>query len=71
MNARTEEEVDSQIILDKVSKSTGSAYSFKERSEHTSAGPVVRRNKYNISKFFITISLLWSILGDVVQASNS
>lgn len=41
MNARTEEEVDSQIIIDRVSKSTGSAYSFKERSEHEHAGPVV------------------------------
>lgn len=42
INARTEEEVDPQLIIDKVSKSTGSAYNFKERIEHDSeTGPVV------------------------------
>ncbi|KAK7864192.1 hypothetical protein R5R35_004103 [Gryllus longicercus] len=33
-NARNEEEVDTQLIIDKVSKSTGSTYSFKERADH-------------------------------------
>lgn len=42
INARTEEEVDPQIIIDKVAKSTGSAYSFKERAEfENDLGPVV------------------------------
>lgn len=50
ITARTEEEVDSQIIIDKVSKSTGSAYSFKERSEHTSSGPVGTSYKRVIPK---------------------
>ncbi|XP_071440855.1 drebrin-like protein [Hetaerina americana] len=44
LNARTEEEVDRDIIMDKVSKSTGSAYSFKERSDSANVpvdcGPV-------------------------------
>lgn len=42
MNARTEEEVDPQIIIDRVSKSTGSVYSFKERGDvETDTAPVV------------------------------
>ncbi|XP_049777311.1 drebrin-like protein [Schistocerca cancellata] len=41
MNARNEEEVDPQLIIEKVAKSTGSAYSFKERADNTNdAGPV-------------------------------
>ncbi|XP_046384415.1 drebrin-like protein B [Ischnura elegans] len=44
LNARTEEEVDPDIIMEKVSKSTGSAYSFKERSDSSNVpidcGPV-------------------------------
>lgn len=44
INARNEEEVDPEIIVDKVSKATGSAYSFKERGETVKeSGPVVRR----------------------------
>lgn len=44
INARNEEEVDPEIIEDKVSKATGSAYSFKERGETVKeSGPVVRR----------------------------
>lgn len=34
LNARNEEEVDPQLIIDKVAKSTGSAYSFKERADN-------------------------------------
>lgn len=41
INARNEEEVDPEIIVDKVSKATGSAYSFKERGETVKeSGPV-------------------------------
>ncbi|KAJ9598523.1 hypothetical protein L9F63_010794, partial [Diploptera punctata] len=41
MNARNEEEVDPQLIIDKVAKSTGSAYSFKERGDQANeTGPV-------------------------------
>lgn len=38
INARTEEDVDSDIIIDKVSKSTASAYSFEERLDLTKDG---------------------------------
>lgn len=42
LNARNEEEVDPQLIIDKVAKSTGSAYSFKERGDQgNEMGPVV------------------------------
>ncbi|PSN30802.1 Drebrin-like protein [Blattella germanica] len=41
LNARNEEEVDTQLIIDKVSKSTGSAYSFKERGDQANeTGPI-------------------------------
>lgn len=41
LNARNEEEVDPQLIVEKVAKSTGSAYSFKERGDHSNdMGPV-------------------------------
>ncbi|XP_066998745.2 drebrin-like protein B [Anabrus simplex] len=41
MNARNEEEVDPQLITEKVAKSTGSAYSFKERGDHAEeSGPI-------------------------------
>jgi hypothetical protein len=40
INARNEDEVDLQIIIDKVSKA-GSAYSFKTRSEPEKSAPVV------------------------------
>ncbi|KAK6622110.1 hypothetical protein RUM44_001917 [Polyplax serrata] len=51
INARTEEEVDPQLIIDKVSKSTGSAYNFKERIEHDSeTGPVGTSYKRVIPK---------------------
>lgn len=41
LNARNEEEVDTQLIIDKVAKSTGSAYSFKERGDQAiEMGPV-------------------------------
>ncbi|KAG8232401.1 hypothetical protein J437_LFUL013972, partial [Ladona fulva] len=45
INARTEEEVDPDIIMDKVSKSTGSAYSFKDRDTmdvSQDCGPVLK-----------------------------
>jgi hypothetical protein len=42
LNARNEEEVDTQLIIEKVAKSTGSAYSFKERGDQAvEMGPVV------------------------------
>jgi len=42
LNARNEEEVDTQLIIEKVAKSTSSAYSFKERGDQGSEmGPVV------------------------------
>ncbi|CAG2056376.1 unnamed protein product [Timema podura] len=42
LNARNEEEVDPQIVIDKVAKSTGSAYSFKDRGDlEKESGPVV------------------------------
>lgn len=45
LNARNEEEVDPQLIVEKVAKSTGSAYSFKERGDHSNdMGPVVCNN---------------------------
>lgn len=43
VNARTEEDVDPKLIIEKVCKSTGSAYNFKERSNLTNSnnsGPV-------------------------------
>lgn len=41
LNARNEEEVDTQLIIEKVAKSTSSAYSFKERGDQGSEmGPV-------------------------------
>lgn len=41
LNARNEEEVDTQLIIEKVAKSTGSAYSFKERGDQgNEMGPV-------------------------------
>ncbi|KAJ1524874.1 hypothetical protein ONE63_009740 [Megalurothrips usitatus] len=43
INARTEEDVDPKLVMDKVCKSTGSAYNFKERSNLTNSnnnGPV-------------------------------
>nr|CAD7261167.1 unnamed protein product [Timema shepardi] len=41
LNARNEEEVDPQIVIDKVAKSTGSAYSFKDRGDlEKESGPV-------------------------------
>ena len=41
INVRNEEEVDLDIIVDKVSKATGSSYSFKERGETVKeSGPV-------------------------------
>jgi hypothetical protein len=44
LNARNEEEVDTQHIIEKVSKSTGSAYSFKERGDQgREMGPVVSK----------------------------
>lgn len=45
INARTEEDVDPKLVMDKVCKSTGSAYNFKERSNlsnSNNSGPVVR-----------------------------
>ncbi|KAL0277680.1 UNVERIFIED_CONTAM: hypothetical protein PYX00_004888 [Menopon gallinae] len=51
INARTDEEVDPQIIIDKVAKSTGSAYSFKERAEfENDSGPVGTSYKRVIPK---------------------
>lgn len=44
INARTEEDVDPKLVIDKVCKSTGSAYNFKERSNPNGinmSGPVV------------------------------
>nr|CAD7458857.1 unnamed protein product [Timema tahoe] len=42
LNARNEEEVDPQIVIDKVAKSTGSAYSFKDRGDlEKESGPVI------------------------------
>lgn len=38
VNARTEEDVDSDIIIDKVSKSTASMYSFEERLDLSKEG---------------------------------
>jgi hypothetical protein len=44
LNARNEEEVDTQLIIEKVAKSTGSAYSFKERGDQENeTGPVVSK----------------------------
>ena len=43
INARTEEDVDPKLVMDKVCKSTGSAYNFKERSflsSSNNSGPV-------------------------------
>ncbi|KAK3932090.1 Drebrin-like protein [Frankliniella fusca] len=43
INARTEEDVDPKLVIDKVCKSTGSAYNFKERSNlsnSNNSGPV-------------------------------
>ncbi|XP_065350123.1 drebrin-like protein isoform X2 [Cloeon dipterum] len=51
VNARNEDEVDPQIIIDKVAKSTGSDYSFKERAEPERAAPVgTRYEKQNPAK---------------------
>jgi hypothetical protein len=45
LNARNEEEVDTQLIIDKVAKSKGSAYSFKERGDQgNEMGPVVSKH---------------------------
>ena len=38
LNARTEEDVDSDIIIDKLSKSTASTYSFDERLDLSKEG---------------------------------
>lgn len=47
INARTEDDVEPSIVLDKVSKSTGSVYSFKDRAgplqDHKPVGSVYRR----------------------------
>lgn len=47
INARTEDDVDPSIIMDKVSKSTGSVYSFKDRAgpleNHKPVGSVYKR----------------------------
>lgn len=43
INARTEEDVDPKLVMEKVCKSTGSAYNFKERSNlsnSNNSGPV-------------------------------
>lgn len=43
INARTEEDVDPKLVIEKVCKSTGSAYNFKERSNlsnSNNSGPV-------------------------------
>jgi hypothetical protein len=57
LNARNEEEVDTQLIIEKVSKSTGSAYSFKERGDHgNETGPVVSKHfteKYRVSSLVV------------------
>ncbi|XP_063232985.1 drebrin-like protein [Bacillus rossius redtenbacheri] len=51
LNARTEEDVDPQLIIEKVAKSTGSAYSFKERTDVTKdSGPVGTTYKRVIPK---------------------
>lgn len=47
INARTEDEIDSSIIIDKVSKSTGSVYKFNERADSNNDAepvPVVSKN---------------------------
>lgn len=44
MNARTEEEVDEEAIIDKVAKSSGSVYNFKKiesREDESPSRPVV------------------------------
>lgn len=58
INARNEEEVDSELIIEKVSKATGSAYSFKERGETVKAsGPVVSINPNNQFKSLICLKI--------------
>lgn len=44
VNARTEEEVDEEAILDKVAKASGSSYNFgriEAREDEQTSGPVV------------------------------
>ncbi|XP_059488600.1 drebrin-like protein [Neocloeon triangulifer] len=51
INARNEDEVDLQIVIEKVSKATSSAYSFKDRMEPERAAPVgTKYEKLNPAK---------------------
>lgn len=59
INARNEEEVDEDVVIEKVAKSTGSAYSFKERIGEndrqtapvgTAYQRVIPKNEINISE---------------------
>ena len=49
MNARTEDEVDEEAVIDKVAKATGSVYNFNrlESREDESSGPVVNMHSLN------------------------
>lgn len=54
INARNDEEVDTDVVIEKVSKSTGSAYSFKERigDVDRQTTPVVSNLISNVLKTF-------------------
>lgn len=53
INARNEEEVDPDIIIEKVVKSTGSAYTFGQRIDiDRQTAPVVRYHKLFILLIF-------------------
>lgn len=65
INARTEEDVDPKLVIDKVCKSTGSAYNFKERSNLSStnnSGPVVSLFEFfELTLFFDSTCLIYTL----------
>lgn len=54
INARTDEDVDSDLITEKVEKSTASSYSFDERLDLTKDGfqKLVNLTSFNINLIF-------------------
>jgi len=57
ISARAEEDVDPAVVTEKVSKSTGSAYSFKQRAEV----PQQKENESVVSDFFFLFFLFFSL----------
>jgi len=56
INARNDDEVDTDIILSKVSKSSGSVYSFKERLDQSQPQEKIVNSSIQIIFIYIAIS---------------